>query len=111
MADDPPGSSGLGPLRNLPAGVIFDRGTDTGVAFDRLGRACKYNAAQCPITAPIPTGTLCPGADLRFCNDRGPGAYMAAQANGSWLITVRDTNTQLTRWVAIAPGGRVSTQR
>jgi prepilin-type N-terminal cleavage/methylation domain-containing protein len=112
VEDDPPGASGLGPLRNLPDGVFFVPAALPGFAFDRLGRACQYGGAGCPVAGPPAMATLCPTpGELSRCTNATPGSYVQLAANGSLVVTMRDNVTQLTRTVQVAPGGRVLSQR
>jgi type II secretory pathway pseudopilin PulG len=115
IADDGIGILGRGPLRQLPAGVTFVPAADFGIGFDRLGRACAYAAPGppgCIVNAPRGVAALCttPG-EVRECTNNTPGPYLQFDAAGTITVTVRENTTQLTRWVSVAPGGRVQTQR
>jgi hypothetical protein len=101
----------FGGIRNLPSGVVFvvsgleDPGPT--LRFTRLGGFCnpaKTGACDPPV----------PEAD-RFQAEEaslivgGPHAnYIGAEAaNGTMVLRMRETSTQLERTVRIAPGGRV----
>jgi prepilin-type N-terminal cleavage/methylation domain-containing protein len=106
---------GLGPLRQLPAGVVFVTAATTptsGMAFDRLGRFCVFGSAGCvTTTAPTPA-TLCPTpGELAQCTDRVPATTYVDVTGGTATVTVREEATQNLRTVQVAPGGRVLTQR
>ena len=106
----PPGSDPLklaqvGPLRELPDGIVFGTActgtpafapTDKGFRFTRMGAWCKPNAtdAGCPAFAP-PTPPAS-GANL-VMNTAGEGAR----------ICLVQADTGLRREVRIGPGGRV----
>jgi type II secretory pathway pseudopilin PulG len=112
IADDGIGILGRGPLRQLPGGVTFVPAADFGIGFDRLGRACAYASPNCIVNAPRGAGALCPTAgELTECTNNNPGPYLQFDAAGTITVTVRENTTQLTRWVSVAPGGRVQTQR
>ncbi len=90
---------GPGPLRNLPADVIFDTpttGPDRGFRFNRFGAMCDPGTAiNCPdLPAGFPSGP--PYVDI----DPVAGA----------TIRLLQPSTGLRRTVIVAPGGRVSTQ-
>jgi prepilin-type N-terminal cleavage/methylation domain-containing protein len=90
---------GPGPLRNLPAGVIFDTpttGPDRGFRFNRFGAMCDPGTAvNCPdLPSAFPAGA----------------PYIAIDPVAGATIQLIQPSTGLTRTVSVAPGGRVSTQ-
>jgi len=107
--------AGLGPLRQLPPGVMFVAAATTpvsGMAFDRLGRFCAFGSPGCvTLTAPTPA-TLCPTpGDMAQCTDRAPATTYVDVTGGTATVTVREEGTQILRTIQVAPGGRVLTQR
>jgi len=107
--------AGLGPLRQLPPGVVFNVATGTqasGMAFDRLGRTCAFGSAGCIVGGTGPATTLmCPGTDLAQCQNRTPANTYVDVTGGTMTVTLREEATQNLRTVIVAPGGRVLTQR
>jgi hypothetical protein len=112
---------GWAPLRDLPQGVVFVPAATTpvfGIGFDRLGRRCPPTGGGglgCP--PPQNVASMCTGVtppppvDAR-CTDKLAGSYLDFDAvTGTVTVRVRDEQTLVTRWVSIAPGGRVVTQR
>lgn len=110
IADDGIATVGLGPLRQLPAGVTFVPATDFGLGFDRFGRACSYSTPGCIVNAQQSVAVMCPTAgEAQQCQNYNAGVpYVNA---GNMTITLIEGTTQLTRWVSVGPGGRVMTQR
>lgn len=105
-------TAGLGPLQDLPQGVAFVPAAQPGIGFDRLGRACRYGASGCVITAAPTVATLCPTpGELARCTDRPAGNFIEFRADNSLRVTVLEEQTQQQRWVEVAPGGRVMSQR
>jgi hypothetical protein len=90
---------GPGPLRTLPAGVVFDTpaaGPDRGFRFNRFGAMCDPGTAiNCP--------------DLPAGFPSGP-PYVEIDPLAGATITLVQPSTGLTRTVSVAPGGRVSTK-
>jgi prepilin-type N-terminal cleavage/methylation domain-containing protein len=90
---------GPGPVRVLPAGVIFDTpntGPDRGFRFNRFGAMCDPGSAiNCPdLPGGFPTGP----------------PYVAIDPLAGATIQLLQPSTGLTRTVSVAPGGRVTTQ-
>ncbi len=114
MTDNPAGEE-LGPLRDLPGGIVFvpSTGADSGatIRFNRLGGFCNPEAsASCPA---IPTSIpLCTSAELSRCDNGAGDAYIEQDAGTGGGMTVRllDQTTDLQRTVRIAPGGRILPQ-
>ena len=102
----------LGPLHQLPSGVSFVPAAEAGIAFDHLGRACKFGQGCLVSSSEAPTqAELCPTPqDLAMCQDFNPGTYVSESA-GTFRVEMIENATQLRRWVEITPGGRVVTQR
>lgn len=100
--NDPVRLAQLGPVQQLPEGIVFGTTctgfapTDQGFRFSRLGAWCDPNTAttQCPGFAP-PTPPAA-GANL-IMNTAGAGAR----------ICLVQADTGLRREVRVAPGGRV----
>jgi prepilin-type N-terminal cleavage/methylation domain-containing protein len=102
---------GLQPIRDLPAGVVFvpaAAGPLFGVGFDRLGRVCQFNSTGCAGTQTA--ASMCLPADPR-CTDRPAGSFLARDPTGTVTVRVRDEQTAIERWVSIAAGGRVMSQK
>jgi prepilin-type N-terminal cleavage/methylation domain-containing protein len=102
----------VGAIHELPTGVTFLPATLPGIAFDHLGRACKFGPG-CPVgSGEEPTqAELCPTAsDLQLCTDFTPGSYIS-EGSGSFFVEMVENTTGLRRRVEVAPGGRVVTQR
>ena len=112
--EDPPNLTlGVAPLRDLPQGVTFVRGSATpvfAIGFDNLGRRCAIDPTM-PPCAPIPqsVASMCPEADVR-CTDRPTGSYLDA-AGSDIRVRVREDATQIIRTILITPGGKVTGQR
>jgi len=91
---------GPGPLRNLPADVIFDTpitGPDRGFRFNRFGAMCDPG-----------TSINCPDLPAGF---PPPPPYVGIDpVAGGATIRLLQPSTGLTRTVSVAPGGRVSIQ-
>ena len=102
----------LGPIQQLPAGVTFTAGTLPGFAFTSLGAPVAYGTPP-GITGAPAQATLCPTpSELRLCTDQAGGDYIRRDpATGIYRVELIENATQLTRWVEVAPGGRVVTQR
>jgi prepilin-type N-terminal cleavage/methylation domain-containing protein len=90
---------GPGPLRTLPADVIFappQAGPDRGFRFNRFGAMCDPGTA---INCPDLPGGFPP-----------PPPYVGIDPVAGATIRLIQPSTGLTRTVSVAPGGRVSTQ-
>jgi type II secretory pathway pseudopilin PulG len=108
----PATTAGLGPLRELPPGVVFVAAAQSGIGFDRLGRSCTLAAIGCSVTAVPTQAELCPTAgELARCTDRVAGNYISIGPNGEFVVTVREEATGQLRTVEVVTGGRVRTQR
>ena len=106
FVSDDPAPDNLGTLQHLPQGVTFVPAAQPGFAFNRLGGTCPYGG-RC-LAAPN-LATLCPDGETQ-CTNNAPGNYVA-DVGGTMRIEVIENATQLRRWVQVAPGGRVETQR
>jgi type IV fimbrial biogenesis protein FimT len=92
----------LGPVRNLPVGVVFSNvgATDASVRFDRMGAACD------------------PGSNTALCPDVAIGANFVryvtggdVTANTGWFINLTEQATGVTQTIRILTGGRVLVPR
>jgi prepilin-type N-terminal cleavage/methylation domain-containing protein len=113
MADNPAGEE-LGPLRDLPGGIVFVPATASAsgatIHFNRLGGFCNPEAN--PSTCAPTTILLCTSAELNRCDNGAGDAYIEQDAGTGGGMTVRlfDQATDLQRTVRIAPGGRILPQ-
>lgn len=101
ILEGPGGPQTYGPLRDLPQGVQFAAGVDTGFRFNSLGTWCRPAVGECIDPAPA----ACLAADAAQCGD-APGLYVTSTAVGS-TINLVEVNTGVARAIQIAPGGRV----
>ena len=107
----------LGPLRDLPTGVVFEVPTAVGVVgptlrFNRLGGFCTPSSGTC--AAAFALADRCSDQeDLANRCSNGPDlGYIIpdpALAGGA-VVTLLEQSTGLRRTVRIAPGGRVLPQ-
>jgi prepilin-type N-terminal cleavage/methylation domain-containing protein len=115
------GATTLGPLHDLPTGVIFlppgnafppgAGGLGFAIRFNRLGAACPtWGATNCVLAAPgnpIPT---CAPDPTRCANGPTPGSnYLDLDANGAVRLGLFEVNTGLRKLIRIEPGGRIQT--
>jgi prepilin-type N-terminal cleavage/methylation domain-containing protein len=105
----------LGPLQQLPAGVVFDvpTGTDAGptVRFNRLGGFCNPAAAAGTCKTAVPVALQCPDQPSRCADGPGLGYIIGDTATaGGVVVTLLEQSTGLRRTVKIAPGGRILPQ-
>jgi len=114
MADNPAGEE-LGPLRDLPNGVVFVPSTETAsgatIRFNRLGGFC--NPVANPSTCAPTTIPFCTSAeDINRCNRSPGGAYIEQDpgTGGGMTVQLLEQSTSLERTVRIAPGGRILPQ-
>jgi hypothetical protein len=122
-AGDPPNPRlGVGPMRDLPQGLIFVPGANTPVSaigFDSLGRRCEITndptKPTCAWPATATMAAMCPEPppDNRRCSDHPLGNYLDLPTVGATDIRVRvqDRITGLVRTVLVTPGGKVMAQR
>jgi prepilin-type N-terminal cleavage/methylation domain-containing protein len=100
LIEDPPIGPGSSNVAHLPDSVQFVLVTtdaNTGVRFDRLGRAMRVTASPVPVV-PCPATQLC---------DDNAGSYVEYPATGTAIIKIRDFTTLVELQVEVAPGGRV----
>ena len=114
MADNPAGEE-LGPLRDLPGGVVFvasaQAASGATIRFNRLGGFCNPEAS--PSTCAANTIPVCTSAeDFNRCNRSPGGAYIEQDpgTGGGMTVTLLEQSTSLQRTVRIAPGGRILPQ-
>jgi prepilin-type N-terminal cleavage/methylation domain-containing protein len=119
------GATTLGPLHDLPYGVIFQPpagGAPVGFAvrFSRLGAACPtWTGANCvlappgdPVPPPLAAPDFCLPEDGTRCADGpAPGTnYLDIDVDGrSVRVGLVETNTNLRKLIRIEPGGRIQT--
>lgn len=123
FAVNPPNPTlGVGPMKDLPQGLLFVPGANTPVSaigFDSLGRRCEVTTDLTkPACAAPPDpfmAIMCPepAPQNRRCTDHAIGAYLDLAVPGGTDVRVRvqDTVTGLIRTVLITPGGKVMPQR
>jgi type II secretion system protein H len=102
----------LGPLRELPVGVVFDVPGATGgptVRFNRLGGFCNPPPVGTTCKAAVPLAQRCPDQTSR-CTDTADVGYVIGDGAGGAVVTLLEQATGLRRTVRIAPGGRVLPQ-
>jgi hypothetical protein len=99
------------PLWDLPLGVRFvvaaAPGSGPSIRFNRMGGFCNPGVGPLPCLAAF--ATPC-GTDVARCTTNAGANFFAPQADGSLVVTLLEPNTNLTRTVRIAPGGRVLPQ-
>ncbi len=119
---EPDGSFRLGPLRELPLGVIFIP-VATGqvghpIRYNRLGGFCDAgaisgeNAACSPVVPPPGPTKWTTTQEAPLVNAATTGAnnnYVQSDPNqpGGVRVRIREATTGLERLIRIAPGGRV----
>ena len=113
MADNPSGEE-LGPLHDLPTGIVFvpsvEANSGPTLRFNRLGGYC--NPVANPSTCPSSGVALCAASETNRCNN-SPGDPFIEQdpgTGGGMTIRILEANTNLERTVRIAPGGRILPQ-
>jgi prepilin-type N-terminal cleavage/methylation domain-containing protein len=115
VMEDLTGNERLGPLKDLPAGILFvvPGGADAGpsVRFNRLGSFCNPAASSGTCKAAVPVAQRCPDQPTRCANGPDLG-YIVADPSlaGGVVVTLLEQATSLRRTVRIAPGGRVLPQ-
>jgi prepilin-type N-terminal cleavage/methylation domain-containing protein len=115
VMEDLTGTEQLGPLKDLPAGVVFEvpGGADAGptLRFNRLGSFCNPAAVSGTCKAAVPVADRCSDQASRCTNGPDLG-YIVADASlaGGVVVTLLEQSTGLRRTVRIAPGGRVLPQ-
>jgi prepilin-type N-terminal cleavage/methylation domain-containing protein len=126
IVEDPTlGTTTVGPLHDLPVGVIFTPpvgGAAVGFAvrFNRLGAACPaWVVPTCvlgpggdpvaPAAASPPLSYCLPEDAARCVDGPSPGVnYLDVDADGRTVrVGLAETNTGLRKLIRIAPGGRV----
>jgi prepilin-type N-terminal cleavage/methylation domain-containing protein len=113
--EDLTGTESLGPLKDLPSGVVFvvPGGSDAGptLRFNRLGGFCNPAAVAGTCKAAVPLASRCPDQASRCTNGPNLGYVVADTAlAGGVVVTLLEQATSLRRTVRIAPGGRVLPQ-
>lgn len=115
VMEDLAGNERLGPLRDLPLGVVFTVpvGTDAGptLRFNRLGGFCNPAAASGTCAPAVLLAQRCPDQPARCANGPNLG-YIVADTTvaGGAVVTLLERDTSLQRTVRLAPGGRVLAQ-
>jgi prepilin-type N-terminal cleavage/methylation domain-containing protein len=112
VIEDLTGTERLGPLRDLPTGVVFQVPGAAGgptLRFNRLGGFCSPGAGSCK--SAVPLAERCPDQTSR-CTDTAEVGYIVADPAmaGGAVVTLLEQSTSLQRTVRIAPGGRVLPQ-
>jgi type IV fimbrial biogenesis protein FimT len=112
VLEDLPAGEQLGPLRQLPTGIVFEaQGSASSgqtIRFNRLGGFCNPEAGgTCAAAVAITCGA--PGDGAR-CTDAPVANYFDTEPGGYMVVTLLELQSQLRRQVRIAPGGRVLPQ-
>lgn len=112
IRQDALGAEQLGPLRDLPGGVVFEAAAvdvgSQGIRYNRLGSWCKPSPTTCG-ALPDPA-TFCDAGDAR-CVDQSPGEdYLAVDAANGVTISLLEAATGLRRTVRVSLGGRILPQ-
>src|SRR5262245_6921446 len=98
-----------GPIQELPLGVRFVVATAANsgpsIRFNRMGGFCNPGISGCLAAFADPCG-----ADTARCTTNAGANFFAPDADGTLVLTLLEQNTNLTRTVRIAPGGRVLPQ-
>lgn len=115
LMEDLSGNESLGPLRDLPAGVVFTvpGGADAGptLRFNRLGGFCNPAATSGTCATAVVLAKRCPDQPTRCANGPDLGYIVADPlVSGGAVVTLLEQTTTLQRTVRLAPGGRVLAQ-
>jgi prepilin-type N-terminal cleavage/methylation domain-containing protein len=98
-------------IQDLPTGVRFEvasaANSGPSVRFNRLGGFCNPGVSGCASAFADP----CVDAASRCDVDAGSNYFAPDPADGSLVVTLVETATDLKRTVRIAPGGRVMPQQ
>jgi type II secretory pathway pseudopilin PulG len=105
------------PVHELPTGVRFvvaGGAAVPGVRFDRMGGFCRPGiAGSCRFPYANPQFANPCGTDAARCTTNAGAnffTYDPVANDGTVFVTLSDPNTNMTRIVRIAPGGRVLPQ-
>jgi prepilin-type N-terminal cleavage/methylation domain-containing protein len=110
IREDAPATERLGPLKDLPVGIVFEAAAvgSPGIRYNRLGSWCKPGASTCA-ALPAPAA-LCPAAEGTRCNESPGLDYLAVDATNGVTISLLEQASGLRRTVRVSVGGRILPQ-